>query len=519
MSGSIALISTGPPDISEFGIRSLSAYMKSKGYRVIKIFLPGGVEHFKYNPDYIYTYDRKILESIEAILSGTDIAGISFMSNYYDRALALTEFLRSINKCIVWGGIHPTVLPVKCLEYADYVVCGEGENAFLNLAEAISEGKKDPQIRNVYYKTGKGEIAYHGQEPLIEDINTLPYMDYSLQDSYILDMRKGTVEPLTAEMFCNTLMYERPFNKRALRSIKIYTSRGCPYSCTYCANSTLRALTPSSRYLRFETIDRIIDRILLLINEFSDIGVINIFDDVFTSRPKEEIHDFCAKYRKLIGMPFQIQIAPDNMDEDLLIDLLESGLYYIEMGIQSLAEKTQKLYKRKVNENKLKDTIYLINRYKKRMNHPCYHVILDNPWETLDDKKKTLDFLLDIPKPFWLKRASLVLFPGTLLYVKGKKDGVLYDEKKQIYRKNLITPEISYINFLFYLSGKYYIPAMLVRFLGNRIFIKLFSKSCFKFAIRMFMGIIDSSELMVKGLKALLKGDINRIYSYLARVR
>lgn len=519
MPKTISLISPGPPDISEFGMRSLSAYMKSKGYRVIKIFLPGGVEHFRHNPEYIYSYDRKIFASIDEILKGTDIVGVSFMSNYLDRALALSKHLRSKGKCLIWGGIHPTVLPVQSLEYADYVICGEGEKAMYNLTESLIKGEYYPGIKNLYYKGRHGDIFYIGQEELIDDINSLPYTDYSTDDSYILNMKKGELEPLTAEIFCNTLMFERPIKHKAAKSFKIYTSRGCPYSCTYCANSTLRALAPSGKYLRFESIDRIIDRLKLILRDFPCIGVINLFDDVFTSRPREEIHEFCQKYRKAIGLPFQIQIAPGNLDEELLIHMLQSGLYYIEMGIQSLSERTQKLYMRNMDINRLKDTINLINSHKKAMNHPCYHIILDNPWETELEKRQTLEFLLDIPKPFWLKTASLVLFPGTKLYIKGKTDGTLYDEEKQIYRKNLITPEINYINFLFFLTGKHFIPAIIVKMLNNSLFIKIFSFSGFNFAIRVLMGIIELSELVFKGIRALVKGDIKRIYSYLKRIR
>ena len=52
---------------------------------------------------------------------------------------------------------------------------------------------------------------------------------------------------------------------------------------------------------------------------------------------------------------------------------------------------------------------------------PCYHIILDNPWEEPEDVMDTLKVLLQIPNPFWLKLSSLVFYPGTELYERAKK--------------------------------------------------------------------------------------------------
>lgn len=508
---SIALISTGPPDISEFGLRALSAYLKAKGVRVIKIFLPGGTEH------YIYGYDQRILDCIGDILGDIDIVGISFMSNYLERAMALTKYLKNKDKTVVWGGIHSTVLPEKSLKHADFAVIGEGEKALYSLIVSLTDKKGHSDIKNIYYRGQDNKIEYRGQYPLIKDLDGLPYMDYGIEDSYILRIDTGKIESLSKDLFVKTLMLERPFGKKAVPSLKIYTSRGCPFSCSYCANSTLKEIYSGNDYLRFESPDRVIDRLVGILDDFPGIGAISIFDDVFTARKKDDIHYFCKEYREKIGLPFQIQVSPNHIFEDILIDMLDSGLFFIEMGIQSLAYNTQKLYRRKIKEKKLLNAVKLINKYKKSMNSPCYHVILDNPWESLNDNLNTLSFLLKLPKPFWLKRASLVLFPGTILYEKGKREGILTNEQRQIFRKDLIIPDINYINFLFYLAGKSYIPSHIIRLLSKRVFTGIFKAGAFNYPVGAIMWCIDFSELIFKGIISLFTGDFNRVIAYLKR--
>ncbi|HEO64054.1 MAG TPA: radical SAM protein, partial [Candidatus Omnitrophica bacterium] len=81
------------------------------------------------------------------------LIGISLMSVEYFKSCCLTKFLKSFLKGIpiIWGGIHPTISPEDCLNYADYVCLGEGEMAMLDIAGALSEGKDIKNINNLCY--------------------------------------------------------------------------------------------------------------------------------------------------------------------------------------------------------------------------------------------------------------------------------------------------------------------------------------------------------------------------------
>lgn len=64
---------------------------------------------------------------------------MSLMTNQFIQAKCVTEYLKKyhVPAPIVWGGIQSTVEPEVCLEYADIVCLGEGEDALLELAGCI----------------------------------------------------------------------------------------------------------------------------------------------------------------------------------------------------------------------------------------------------------------------------------------------------------------------------------------------------------------------------------------------
>ena len=59
----VTLIAPTPPDVAAFGVRALSAYLKRYGKDVLTIFLPGGVEKFKYRAGFRYHYEEGIIDS------------------------------------------------------------------------------------------------------------------------------------------------------------------------------------------------------------------------------------------------------------------------------------------------------------------------------------------------------------------------------------------------------------------------------------------------------------------------
>lgn len=520
------LIAPTPPDVAAFGVRTLSAYLKKHGKDVRLIFLPGGVEKFKHKTGYRYEYENQIINQVVELCRGSGLVGISFMSNYLDRAIQISRAIKnSLDVPLIVGGVHPTVMPEACLGFTDMVCIGEGEEAMLELVQRIEEDKDYTDVQNLFVK--KGDKVYrNGLRPLIQDLNSIPFYDFALEGHFIYDNIKRRIEPMSKELLKRSFPLEPhlegTFNdsyKRTL-SYKTMTTRGCPHHCTFCAEKTLSDLYKGQGYLRKRGIAHIIEELLWVKGEFPFVESFFLFDDTFLVRSAEEIGEFSRLYKKTIGMPFHIQASPTTVTEEKMEALTDAGLAFVEMGIQSASVTAKDLYKRRVSSETILRAAAVFHKYSKVIYPPCYHVILDNPWESPADVTETLKVVLKLPRPFWLKRSSLVCFPGTELYVKAKEDGIIRteeDEWREIYAKHLHTPKGTYVNFLMYLAGFSYFPRWSVSFLSKAVFVKLFGREKLSDIYTLFYRTGEALIILSKGIRAIIKGDFFRIYRFVVK--
>ena len=171
--------------------------------------------------------------------------------------------------------------------------------------------------------------------------------------------------------------------------------------------------------------------------------------------------------------------------------LVDAGLVYVQMGIESASIRIQELYGRKNMTNaRMKKAIAIINKFKDKMCAPSYDFLVDVPWETTQDKVDNLRFISEIPKPFRIQPFTLILYPGTRLYETAKESGMIGDEMKEIYNKTYVMREPNYLNLLLILSRDGKFPSGLLRFLISAPVMTLFNSDAMKFFFRgVYLGI------------------------------
>jgi len=510
----LSLIAPTPPDICSFGVRSLSAFAKSKGHRVKSIFLPTSYERWETRRGLVHTYPDHILDSVVELVKDSDLIGISLMTNYFDAAVQVTRRIHSkLGTPILWGGAHPTVMPEECLDYADMVCIGEGEEALVEALERIGKGEPYDRIPNIWTKRDGG-IMKNPLRPLIQSLDSLPFYDFDLGAQYVIDLRSHEVVELTKELYRMILPKEPYFNHSLQTSFRTYTSRGCPHHCAYCINRFLKRLYPGQRYLRMMGVERVIQETESLVNRFPFVETLVFFDDTFLARSEEEIAAFSESYRRRIGLPFRIQASPSTLSKKKLSNLTGAGLVFVEMGIQSGSDRTKRLYMRHTSNDMIVQAVRLIHSFQDRMIPPRYHVILDNPWESPMDVVDTVKMLARFPKPFSLAQSSLVLYPGTPLFEKARKEGMINDIREEIYRKNFCVPRPSYVNLLIQLAGSNWLPRPLLELFCRRGLVSFFEKRLFHEVFEMLGLLLRVTELAGKGLRAIVKGDLKQIFRY-----
>ena len=457
-------------DITAFGIRSISAFIKRAGFETQLIFLSDKEYDLKKRPSAnAYHYPDYVLSQVIDICRDSDLIGISLFTYHFDRSDHLTQNLKNkLDIPIIWGGIHPTIRPEESLACCDIVCVGEGEKPLAEILEKMENNEDYFDTKNLWFKHNGG-IIKNSLRPLIQDLDSLPFPDYSFDNSYVWDKDSNSIVRFDKKMF-QKFFFKDPQSQKV--SYMTMTTRGCPHQCSYCVS--FRGMYKGQKYLRWHSPRYIVKEIKAIKDKFDFMEGVLLSDDSFFVRDADEIREFSKLYKEKIGLPLRCLGSPAGITEEKLSYLVDAGLFEIHMGIQTASKRTRKLYNRRIpNETVLRVT-QNINKFKGFLT-PVYDFILDNPYETEKNIAETLKFMLKIPRPFHLQLYSLIFFPGTKLYEKAKIDGLIIDEKRDIYRKQFQYIRIRYLNLCFFLF-KYGVPNFLIRPLLNKNMIRIFER-------------------------------------------
>jgi len=459
-------------DVGCTSLRYLSSYIRARGHKVNMIFLPRQYsEGWGGNQSYRYPYSQMVFDRIAEICSSSDIVGLSLMSCHFDNAIRITRFLKKIlDKPVIWGGVHPTIRPLECLEYADVVCVGEGEISTAELLDQLSHGANIDEIsvQGLVTNTNRDVVS----SAQVTNLDDLGFPDYDMDNQFVL--YKGDIIKLANQIVVEYMNY----------SYRTSMSRGCAHACTYCCNNIFRKLnTGSGPIIRWRSLEAQIEelkRAKVMINGLSQI---DFADDTFMARPYENLRDFALRYKEEIGLMFRVLTSPTTVTYEKIKVLADAGLNSVGIGVQSASEPIRKMYNRKENLAQVRNASEIINRVSAETQRKIivrYDFIVDNPWGGEEDVEKSIRFALQLQKPFELAVFSLVFYPGTELYNKAKAEGMIKDDLNEVYRITQLTPKYMYMNEVFLLMGqgapKWLIRLLLKTKMRSRAFARVLRK-------------------------------------------
>jgi len=358
------------------------------------------------------------------------------------------------DKPVLWGGIHPTVMPEQCIEVADYVCIGEGEIPCLELCRHLFEGESVKHIPGIWSKAD-GRIYKNNPSHVIMDLDQIPPPDYDLEENYILLSKKNLV-PITSKNVHKFL---------GVTYWTIYT-RGCPFSCTYCCNDALRKIHKDFTKLRAKSPEYIVQEIISIKNKFPFIKYVNFQDDTLFALSEEEIKDFTQYYKKFVRLPFLVPgVQPSVFTEKKFEYFVGAGMLRARMGIQTGSKRILTLYNRKQDNETVIDVSHKLQKYSKKLTMPNYDLILDNPWEIQEDILQTITLLARLAPPYSLNLFSLSFFPGTSLCAKAIEENII-DEKTKL--DHYLNYKPTYLNLNIALFGLFKVPRWLLKLLLSK---------------------------------------------------
>lgn len=342
---------------------------------------------------------------------------------------------------IIFGGVHPTAVYEKILKNykeIDYIVIGEGEETIYELLTA----DKPENVKGIAFRKN-GEVVFTGRRKLIENLDQLPFPAYNKLKNF---PKKYTL-PI--------------FNYPKSPSCTFLTSRGCPFSCSYCDRSVFG---PS---FRAHSSEYLIEHLKFLIKNYN-IRHINIYDDNFLL-DKKRVFEFCEKkIKEDIKITFNCIGRANHLGSEILKILKKAGCWMINIGVESGDEELLKPHRAKPEIEKIREITREIKKNKIRVKGLF---MIGIPGETRETIEKTIEFSINNPFDD-LNVTKFTPFPGTPIYEKIKE----YGEFEENWEK------MNCLNFVFIPKGftkdeleKYY-DLFFKKFYGRpKMLIKYFS--------------------------------------------
>jgi radical SAM superfamily enzyme YgiQ (UPF0313 family) len=258
-----------------------------------------------------------------------DLVCISSITSTAPRAYELGDLYRLQGVPVVLGGAHPSFVVRESLDHADYVICGEGDEALPELVAALSSGGDLAGVRNLAYLEGE-ELRQNPWRPLVENLDDLPIPDYDVVHGWSA--------------------------RRGRRFVSIATSRGCPFNCRFCAVIKL-----FGRKYRYNSVDRVMEEVRRYGVEAQHIF---FCDDNFTA-DRERIKELCRRIlQENLKIEWSAQVRVEAAKDAELLNLMaRSGCYLVCVGLESINPATLKLYNKSQTVEGIRDCVVNFHRH------------------------------------------------------------------------------------------------------------------------------------------------------------
>jgi len=387
------------------GLLSLAAWMEKHGHRsdIHDCYAFPGRDEWIFS----YIKDRK-----------PEYIGFSTTTSSFLDAVRLAERAKEIHPGIrtVFGGVHMSGLRERLLRdypIIDFGVVGEGEQTLLELVE--SDGQNPESIEGLVFRKN-GEVVFTGFRKKLIDLDTLPFPAYEKLEGF-------------------PQSYKLPiFSYPKAPNTTVITSRGCPYTCSYCDRSVFR------RTYRYNSPEYMLELITHLHKRFN-IKHVNIYDDTFTLK-RERVLKFCElKIKSGLKMTFNCAARTEQLDEEMLRMMKRAGCWMISLGIETgdpdLLKRHRSYLPTAKMDNPLENIRAMVHLIKKSGIRAKGLFMMGLPGETEASIDKSMEYVFSLPLDEF-NLAKLTPFPGAPIYGDIREHGTFDEDWTQMNALNFM---------------------------------------------------------------------------------
>lgn len=297
---------------------------------------------------------------------------------------------------IITGGIHPTFFPEQTLKHSliDFVVINEGEKTLRLLLGALEYNMPFDNIENLGWKEN-GQIRINKTSESFIDLNELPQPAWDL---------------IPVERYSRALSHNP-----GERVINFYTSKGCPFPCSFCYN-----LFFNKKKWRAKTAQKAFEELEFLHKNYG-INYFIIHDDNFVVDRNRAL-EFAKLIKKSeIKIKYSIDARVDYFNYAFLKELKDSGLCELRVGCESGSNRVlREIIQKGITIEQITKAVEVAKSLDLKL---MLSFVIGWPTETITERQETIDLILKLQKiynkaaiyPLWI----YIPYPGTNLFDKS----------------------------------------------------------------------------------------------------
>ncbi|MBI4550065.1 MAG: radical SAM protein [Candidatus Omnitrophica bacterium] len=309
------------------GLAYIAAAVLKRGHEVSVI----DMDAYNYPMD---EYVRRLKEFEYDVLC---VGGMITAWNFIEFTVNTVKRLKPEVKIVVGGGIISST-PESFISrtQADVGVIGEGEETMVELLDVFERGKSLDTVTGIVFRDHDGSLKCNPDRPAIKDPDTIPFPAWDHFEVAKLYSRYPSHHSLL----------------RATRQLTIYTSRGCPYQCTFC-------------YTEKQVRQRSIDNLMAEIEELKGRYGVRFFliaDDLFVVKRDRTIR-FCEEMiRRKMNVRWSATGRCNLVDAEFLRLMKAAGCEFMGLGIESGSASVLKAIKKNQTPEQIVKAVKMVSR-------------------------------------------------------------------------------------------------------------------------------------------------------------